>query len=86
MPCNIKEDSNAVKRTNKMKQEERSELTEQELKDKAKKKRSTAIINAILIGFLVGIIIYSAVNNRLGFFTLIPLFFIYKLTNRSKDK
>lgn len=69
-----------------MKQEKSSELTAQELVNKAKKKKSTSIINAALIGFLIGIIIYSVVKNNLGFFTLIPLFFIYKLANRTKDK
>lgn len=60
-------------------QKELSELTDQELLDKAKKKKSNSIMNALLIGFLIGIVIYSVVNNSLGFFTLIPLFFVYKL-------
>jgi hypothetical protein len=63
-----------------------SELSEEELLDKAKKKKSDAIMNATFIGFLIGIIIYSAVNNSLGFFTLIPLFLIYKLVNQAKNK
>ncbi len=38
-------------------------------------------------GFLVGIVIYSIVANNFGFFTLIPLFFAYKLiTNSKKNK
>lgn len=63
-----------------------SELTEEELLDKAKKKKSAAFTNAILIGFLIGIIIYGVVKNSLGFFTLIPLFLIFKLVNQSKNK
>lgn len=61
-----------------------SKLTDQELLQEAKKMKSTSIINAVLIGFLVGIIIYSIMKNSLGFLTLIPLFFAYKLINKSK--
>ena len=67
-----------------MEQKELAELTDQELLQAAKKMKSTAIINAILIGFLAGIIFYSVVTNSLGFLTLIPLYFAYKLINNSK--
>ncbi len=68
-----------------MTQKELSELTDQELLAQAKKMKSTAIINALLIGFMIGIIIYSIVKNSIGLFTLIPLFFVYKLFNNSKN-
>jgi len=67
-----------------MKQKELSELTDQELSAEAKKMKSNSIINASFIGFLIGIVIFSIVKNSLGFFTLIPLFFAYKLINNSK--
>jgi hypothetical protein len=67
-----------------MEQKTLSELTDQELLLEAKKRKSAAITNAILIGFLAGIIFYSVMKNTLGLLTLIPLFFIYKLTNNSK--
>ncbi|RYG18249.1 MAG: FUSC family protein [Chitinophagaceae bacterium] len=60
------------------------ELTDDELLQESKKMKSASILNAILIGFLIGIIIYSIVVNRLGFFTLILLFFVFKLINNSK--
>lgn len=68
-----------------MKQKELSELTDQELLDEAKKLKSASIINAVLIGFMIGIIVYSIVKNSVGFLTLIPLFFAYKLFNNSKN-
>ncbi|TDQ15083.1 hypothetical protein DFQ04_2969 [Algoriphagus boseongensis] len=72
-----------------MEQKQLSELTEQELLDLAKKVKSSSIYHAVLIGFLIGIVIYSAINNALGFLTLIPLFLAYKLIKgpgyRSKD-
>ena len=67
-----------------MEQKTLSELTDQELLLEAKKRKSVAITNAVLIGFLAGIIFYSVMKNTLGLLTLIPLFFIYKLTNNSK--
>ena len=66
---------------------ELSELTDQELLDKSTKIKSNSITYALLIGFLIGIIVYSIVVNTLGFFTLIPLYFIYTLIkNSKKDK
>ena len=68
-----------------MTQEELLKLTDQELLDEAKKMKSASIINALLIGFMIGIIIYSIVKNSVGFFTLIPLFIVYKIFNNSKN-
>ncbi|TCD23422.1 FUSC family protein [Pedobacter psychrodurus] len=67
-----------------MEQKKLSELTDHELLLEAKKKKSAAITNAVLIGFLAGVIFYSLMKNSLGFLTLIPLFLIYKLANNSK--
>lgn len=69
-----------------MKAEEKklSELTDQELLQEAKKRKSASIINAALIGFMMGVVFYSVVKNSWGFFTLIPLFLAYKLSNNSK--
>ena len=66
-----------------MKNKSLSELTDDELLQEAKRIKSNAIINALLIGFLMGIIVYSIAQNNLGFFTLIPLFLIYKFVNNS---
>ena len=60
-----------------------SELSDEELLQEAKKMKSNSIMNAVLIGFLAGIIIYSFVKNTLGLVTLIPLFLAYKLVNKS---
>jgi uncharacterized ion transporter superfamily protein YfcC len=68
-----------------MTEKELSELTDQELLNTAKKMKSASIINALLIGFMFGIIVWSVAKNTWGFLTLIPLFFIYKLVNASKN-
>jgi riboflavin transporter FmnP len=66
-----------------MNPEKLSELTDEELLQEAKKMKSASITNGLLIGFLVGVIFFSVMKSSLGFFTLIPLYFIYKLTNNS---
>lgn len=68
-----------------MTQRKLSELTDQELLQEAKKLKSASIINAVLIGFLAGIIFYSVIKNTWGLLTIIPLFFAYKLANKSKQ-
>jgi riboflavin transporter FmnP len=70
---------------NHMTQEELSQLTDEALIAKAKKMKSNAIWSALTIGFMIGVVIYSAVENTFGFFTLIPLYFIYKMLNSSKN-
>ena len=68
-----------------MKQKELSELTDQELLEEAKKTKSASITNAVFIGMMIGIVIFSIVKNSIGFFTLIPLFFAYKAFDKSKN-
>lgn len=65
-----------------MKQSKPSEASEQEPIDNAKNTKSNSITNALLIGFLIGILIYSILVNSIGFLSLIPLFLIFKLINK----
>lgn len=67
-----------------MNQKVLSELTDQELIQEAKKAKTASIINAALIGFLIGVVFYSVIKNTWGFLTIIPLFLAYKLINNSK--
>jgi len=62
-----------------------SDLTDQEILDKKKKLKSSQIISAVLIGFLVGIAVYSTINKGLGFFTIFPLFFIFLIAKNKSD-
>ncbi|MFT6335377.1 MAG: hypothetical protein ACI86M_002365 [Saprospiraceae bacterium] len=68
-----------------MKKTDPSDLTDQQLLDKAKKDNSTSIINAVLIGLFIGVIVWGVAKNNIGFFGLIVLFFAYKFFNRSKE-
>lgn len=67
-------------------EKELSKLTDQELLEQAKKIKSNAVFSALVIGIMVGVIIYSVVNKSIGIFTLVPLFFIYKIMNDPKAK
>lgn len=69
-----------------METNEYSHFTDQELLDEAKKMKTFSIYNALIIGFLVGIIFFSIVKNTWGMLTLIPLYFIYKMVNDPKNK
>lgn len=63
-----------------------SKLTDQELLVGAKKMKSFSFTNALFVGFLAGIIIYSVAKSSWGMLTLIPLYFIYKMVNDPKNK
>lgn len=69
-----------------MSTKEVSELTDQELLEEANELNSFSITNALIIGFLIGIIFYSLAKNTWGMLTLIPLYFVYKLINDPKNK
>lgn len=68
-----------------MNQQEISQLTDKELLEAAKNNKPSPIIDAFFIGFLVGIIIYSAAANTWGLVTLIPLMLIYALLKKPKQ-
>lgn len=67
-----------------MENKNHSEKNTDELVQGQKKVESNSIYNAIIIGFLIGIAIYSTVKHGLGFFTFFPLFFVYLLIKRRK--
>jgi hypothetical protein len=50
--------------------------------EEAQKSNQSPIVSALFIGFLIGIIVYSLASNTWGFFTLIPLFLLYKFLKK----
>ncbi|WP_367390018.1 FUSC family protein [Lewinella sp. LCG006] len=68
-----------------MTKEELSQLTDQELLNEAKKMKSASIMSALVIGIMIGVIVWSILKNTVGLFTLIPLYFIWKIANGSKN-
>lgn len=62
-----------------MNKTELSNLTDQELLAEAKKMKSSAIQHALLIGVFIGVVLFSVIKSTWGLFTLIPLYFVYRL-------
>lgn len=68
-----------------MKSQNLKELSTEELLQKIKSLKNNAIIDAVLIGFTVGIVVYSAVKNGFGFFTFFPLLLTYVIVRNSNN-
>jgi glycosyltransferase involved in cell wall biosynthesis len=62
------------------------ELNDQELLQEKKKFDTNKIINASLIGLLLGVFAYSAVKSGFTFFTFFPLFFAFILFIRGQKR
>jgi len=62
-----------------------TKTTTQELTQKLKTIKRNKIIDATLIGITVGVAIYSAVKNGLGFATFFPLVLAYVIIRNSKN-
>ncbi|SCY40911.1 hypothetical protein [Flavobacterium caeni] len=62
-----------------------SELSEQELTQKLKKLKTNKIIDAALVGFTIGIVVYAATTKGFGFFTFFPLILTYVIVRNSKS-
>lgn len=59
-------------------------LSDYELINEFKSITVSPLTDAFLIGFLIGIIIFSVVYNTVGFLTLIPLYLIYLFLKKPK--
>ncbi|CAM3283201.1 FUSC family protein [Flavobacterium longum] len=61
-------------------------LTDAELLRKRKAIKNGKLVNAVIVGFTVGIFVYSAANNGFGLFTFFPLAIGYLLVRNSKHE
>lgn len=68
-----------------MKQKKLTDLSNKDLLKKKKEIKNDKIIGATIVGFTVGIAIYSAVKNGLDFFTFFPLFLAYMMIKNSSN-
>ena len=66
-----------------MKSDYLTELSDQELVQKIKKIKNNIIIDAVIVGFTIGIAIYGAVRNGLEVFTFFPLLLAYVIIKNS---
>ena len=63
-----------------------SNLTDEQLLNEEKQLKSFSIMNAFLIGFLIGIIFISIKFSAYNISLIIPLFLIYKFVNVPRNK
>ena len=61
-----------------------TQLTNEELLENRKKAKSADITNAVILGMLVGIAVYSTVVHGLGLFTFLPILFAVFAANKWK--
>ncbi|UTW65488.1 FUSC family protein [bacterium SCSIO 12643] len=59
-----------------MSQKKLTELSDEELLQEAQKMKPTGIYDALIIGLLIGVSLYSIYKNGLGLLTLLPLVYI----------
>ncbi len=69
-----------------MKENKYAEFTDEELLKEQKELKSFSIMNAFLIGFLMGIIFVSIKFSAYNIALIIPLFLIYKFVNDPRNK
>lgn len=69
-----------------MNQKELSTLTDEALLQEVKKSRTTVIFDAVIIGFLVGISVFSIVKKGFGLLSLLPLIYIPIATRNRKHQ
>ena len=62
-----------------------TELSDLELLQKMKAIKTNKIVDAVIVGFTLGIVAYSAVNNGFGFFTFFPLLITYVIVRNSAN-
>lgn len=70
-----------------MKQNDFTQLSNEELIAERKKIKSNAILTAGFIGLMVGVVVFAAVKYGFTFYTLLPLVFVYiAVQNSQKNK
>jgi|GEM_PF-124272 len=66
----------------KMKAKDFSDLSDDALLKQAKFHKKTKIYDAVIVGFLIGVSIYSIINNGFGILTFLPLVYL-PIANRN---
>jgi cbb3-type cytochrome oxidase subunit 3 len=62
------------------------ELSNEELLEESTRLKSSLMLNAFFIGFLVTIVVFSIVKQTFGLVSIIPLYFIYRLLKNNQNK
>jgi hypothetical protein len=68
-----------------MPQKSQPERKNQGSTEESKGEKKSVVLNAFIIGFMIGIVLYSIFQNTWGLVTLIPLYFIYRMTRKPAE-
>jgi hypothetical protein len=68
-----------------MERKQFEEMSSQELLVEIKKLKGRKIVDAVIIGFSFGVMIFSAVKNGFSFFTFFPLLVVYLIVKNLKN-
>ena len=67
-----------------MKKRPLTDLSDEQLKQQHKKTKNGTWFSGFAIGFLIGVAIYSTINNGISFWSFFPLFFILIFVNNAQ--
>ncbi|MEN0050408.1 MAG: FUSC family protein [Bacteroidota bacterium] len=69
-----------------MENKDYSKLTLEELQREEKELKKQEIIGAVIVGFLVGVMVFGLVRNGFGLlYTVIPIFLIYGIAKNAQQ-
>lgn len=77
--------SRCTTKTEQMEEKELTGLSDLEIVQRIKKIKNNNMIDAAIIGFSVGVVIYSVVKNGFGLFAFLPLLLAYLIARNSKN-
>ena len=63
-----------------------TEYTDEELRLEIQQIKSSNLLNAVLIGVMIGVATYSTVKNGLGILTFFPIFFVPMMIKKRARK
>lgn len=69
-----------------MNQQDRFQLSDNELLEEFKRITPSPVFDAFLMGFLIGVVVFGVAVSVWGFIVLIPLFLIYLCSEESKER
>lgn len=69
-----------------MNQEQMQQLSDEELKKHAEKTKNYHIYDAVIIGVLIGVAIYSSVMKGFGLLTFVPLVYLPAARNNKRNR
>ncbi len=68
-----------------MERDDFAKLSDEEIIDLSKKAKAKTWLNALLIGIMIGVLVYGVAKGNIGIFTLAILYVLYKIFTKPKE-